>query len=63
VAQDEPHVSVGGLLEADHNGKKSYFGKEGMHEERDSWKEEQHACMHGRPNNVRVRFFVIHCNG
>jgi uncharacterized UBP type Zn finger protein len=39
------------------------LGKEGMHEERCSWKEENHACMHGRPNNVRVRVFSIHCNG
>jgi hypothetical protein len=21
------------------------------------------TCMHGRPNDVRVRVFVIHCNG
>jgi hypothetical protein len=44
VAQDEPHVSVGGLLEAGQRGKKGDFGKEGMHEESDNWKEEQHMC-------------------
>ena len=43
--------------------KKGYFGKKGMHEESDNWKEEQDACMHGRPNDIRVRVFVIHCNG
>jgi hypothetical protein len=63
VARDELHVSAGGLLEVDQSGKKGYFGKEGMHEESNNWKEEKHARMHGRPNNVRVRFFVIHCNG
>jgi hypothetical protein len=63
VARDEPHVSVGGLLEAGRIRKKGYFGKKGMHEESDNWKEEQHARMHGRPNDVRVRVFVIHCNG
>ena len=36
VAQDEPHVSVGGLLEASQSEKKGYFGKEGMHEGSDS---------------------------
>jgi hypothetical protein len=51
------------LLEAGQIRKKGYFGKKGMHEESDSWKEEQHVCMHGRPNDVRVRVFVIHCNG
>jgi hypothetical protein len=40
-----------------------FFGKEGMHEESDRWKEEKHARMHGRPNDTRVRVFVIHCNG
>jgi hypothetical protein len=34
-----------------------------MQEEKDSWKEKQHARMHGRPNDTRVRVFVIHCNG
>jgi hypothetical protein len=43
--------------------KKGYFGKEGMHEESDGWKEEQHMRIHGRPNDVRVRVFVINCNG
>jgi hypothetical protein len=36
-------------------GKKGNFGKEGMHEESDSWKEEKHTHMHGRPNDIRVR--------
>jgi hypothetical protein len=47
------------MLEAGQRGKKGYFGKKGMHKERDSWKKEKHACMHGRPNDVRVRVFVI----
>jgi hypothetical protein len=34
-----------------------------MHEESDSWKEEQHMPMHGRPNDVRVRVLVMYCNG
>jgi hypothetical protein len=63
VAQDEPHVSVGGLLEAYQRGKQGNFGKEGMHKERDNWKEEQHARMHGIPNDIRVRVFVMYCNG
>jgi hypothetical protein len=46
VAQDEPHVSVGGLLEAGQSGKKDILGKESVHKESDSWKEAQHvhAC-------------------
>jgi hypothetical protein len=47
------------MLEVGQRGKKDDFGKEGMHEESDSWKEEQNACMHGRPNDVRVRVFAI----
>jgi hypothetical protein len=23
----------------------------------------EHMCIHGRPNDARVRVFVIHCNG
>jgi hypothetical protein len=42
---------------------KDHFVKKCMHKESDSWKEEKHAHMHGRPNDVRVRVFVIHCNG
>jgi len=57
-----PYIS-GSLIEEDQRKKKSYFGKEGMHEESDRWKEEQKACMHGRPNDIRVRVFAIHCNG
>jgi hypothetical protein len=51
------------LLETGHNGKKHYFGKEGMHEGSDKWKEEKHAHIRGIPNDVRVRVFAIHCNG
>jgi len=51
------------MLEAEQSRKKGYFGKEGMHEESDSWKEDQHTPMHGIPNDVRVKVFVIHCNG
>jgi hypothetical protein len=61
VARDEPHVSVGGLLEAGRIRKERLFWEE-RHEERDNWKEEQHTHMHGRPNEVRVGDFVIHCN-
>jgi hypothetical protein len=43
--------------------KKGDFWKESMHEESDSWKEEQHACMQGRPNDGRVRVLVMDCNG
>jgi hypothetical protein len=43
--------------------KKGIFGKESMHEESDSWKEEQHVCMQGRPNDGRVRVLVMYCNG
>jgi hypothetical protein len=62
VARGEPHVGVGGLLEAGQSGKKGYFWKEGMHEGSNNWKEEQHAHMHGIPNDVRVRFFAMYCN-
>jgi hypothetical protein len=62
VARDEPHVSVGGLLEAGQGEKKGDFGKEGMHEESDNWKEKQHARMHGIPNDDRVRVLVMYCN-
>jgi hypothetical protein len=62
VAQDEPHFSVGGLLEAVQSGKKGDFGKEFMHEESDSWKEKNHVRMHGIPNDVRVRVFAMYGN-
>jgi hypothetical protein len=52
-----------GLLEAGRIKKKGYFGKKDMQKESDNWKEKQHVCMHGRPNDARVRVFVIHCNG
>jgi hypothetical protein len=32
-----------GLLEAGQRGKKGDFGKEGMHEGSDNWKEEKHT--------------------
>jgi hypothetical protein len=51
------------VLAAGQIRKKGYFGKKGMHEERNNWKEEKHMCMQGRPKNIRVRVFVIHCNG
>jgi hypothetical protein len=37
------------------------FGKEIMHEGSDNWKEEQHVCIQGIPNDVRVRVLVMHC--
>jgi hypothetical protein len=52
-----------GVLEARQIRKKGYFWKKDMHEENDNWKEEKHVRMHGRPNDIRVRVFVIHCNG
>jgi hypothetical protein len=63
VTRDESHVSVGGLLEAYQRRKQGDFGKYNMHEESDNWKEEQNACMHGIPNEGRVRVFVMYCNG
>jgi hypothetical protein len=50
------------MLDAGQSEKKGYFGKEGMHEGRNSWKEEQDTCMHGIPKDTRVRAFEIHCN-
>jgi hypothetical protein len=50
-------------MEVGQSEKKGYFWKEGTQEENDSWKKEQHVRIHGRPNDVRVRIFVIHCNG
>jgi hypothetical protein len=44
------------------NQKERIFGKKYMQEESDSWKEKQHTRMHGRPNDARVRVFLIHCN-
>jgi hypothetical protein len=35
--------------------------QESMHKGSDSWEEEQHTHMGGRPNIGRVRVFVIHC--
>ena len=35
--------------------------QENVHKGSDSWEEEQHTHMGGRPNVGRVRVFVIHC--
>jgi hypothetical protein len=43
VAQDEPHVSVGGLLDAHLVRRKGYFWKTSMKGRKDSWKEKQHV--------------------
>jgi hypothetical protein len=59
----EVDVEVVALLEANQSENKVYFGKEGMHDERDNWKEEKHIRMHEIPNAIRVRVFSIHCNG
>jgi hypothetical protein len=40
VGYHAPHVLLCILLEAGQRGKKDDFGKESMHEESDSWKEE-----------------------
>jgi hypothetical protein len=42
--------------------RKVIFGGE-VCKKKKSWKEEKHTCIHGRPNDARVRVFVIHCNG
>jgi hypothetical protein len=70
VAQDESHVSVGGLLDADLVRRKVYFWEE-KHERRKGQLEgkEAHvrevgkAHMQGIPNDARVRVFVMYCNG
>jgi hypothetical protein len=51
------------LFEVGQSEKNVYFGKEGMHKRSDRWKEEKHVCIHGRPNEVRVRVFTINFNG
>lgn len=51
------------MLEPGQREKKDVFEKESMHEESDSWKEEQHAHMQGRPNDGRVRVLVMYSNG
>jgi hypothetical protein len=37
--------------------------KESVHTESDSWMEEQHTHMGGRPNVGRVRVLVMNSNG
>jgi hypothetical protein len=37
--------------------------QESVHEESDSWMEEHHTHMGGRPNIGRVRVLVMNCNG
>jgi hypothetical protein len=51
------------LLEAGQSGNTGEFRKQGMHKGSGSWKEEKNMCMHGGPNDVRVRVFATHCNG
>jgi hypothetical protein len=70
VAEDEPHVSVGGLLDADLVRRKGYFwedkhkGKKGQLEGKETHAREAcEARMQGRPNNDRVRLFEMYCNG
>jgi hypothetical protein len=58
------HVSMLGTYSKQAKAERKYiFWKEGMHEENDSWKKDEHACMHGRPNEAMVMVFVIYCNG
>ena len=61
VARDEPHVSVGGMLDADPFRGKGYFwgekhkGKKGQLEGKTTRAREAcEAHMQGRPNYVRV---------
>jgi hypothetical protein len=42
---------------------KAILGKKACMRKTDSWKGEQHVCMHGRPNDSRVRVLVMYCNG
>jgi hypothetical protein len=51
------------MLDAGQIRKKGYFWKRSMQEEKDSWKEEKQEHMYGRPNDARVRVFVMHYNG
>jgi hypothetical protein len=70
VAWNEPHVSVGGLLDADLVRRKGYFWEE-KNERRKGKLEGKEAClrevgkvrMKGRPNDTRVRVFAMYCNG
>jgi hypothetical protein len=51
VAWDEPHVSVGGLLEAGKRSKRKsmyFLGKKACTKRSNSWKETQHMHMQGR---------------
>jgi hypothetical protein len=45
-------------------GKKKHEGKKGQLEGKATHVREEHeTCMQGRPNDVRVRFFAMYCNG
>jgi len=43
VAQDEPHVSFGGMLDASLVRKKGYFWRKIMQEGKENWKENKHV--------------------
>jgi hypothetical protein len=70
VARDEPHVSVGGLLDANLVKREGYFWEE-KHERKKGKLEGKEtrvreACearIQGRPNDTRVRVFAMYCNG
>jgi hypothetical protein len=62
-AYDEPYSREYECWKQAKEGKQGDFGKESMHEESDNWKEEQHAHMQGRPNDITIRVLVMYCNG
>jgi len=47
VFKESGTIIYSSLLEAGQIRKKGYFGEKGMQKESDSWKENQHARMHG----------------
>jgi hypothetical protein len=70
VSRDEPHVSVGGMLDAEPVKGKGYFWEEKNKRKKGQLEGKsaraRKACkarMQGRPNDTRVRVFVMYCNG
>jgi hypothetical protein len=70
VAKDEPHFSVGGLLDVDPVRGKCYFweekqeGKKGKLEGKATRAREAcEAHMQGRTIDVRFSVFAMYCNG
>jgi hypothetical protein len=70
VAWDEPHVSVGGLLDVDLVKGKDYFWEENHQRKKVQLegkathvRESCEVHMEGGPNDARVRVFAVYCNG